>query len=190
MNGTFRRQLPTLVTFLGLTCGLAAALLVVHERLTEASICILVGNLLDGLDGALARRLNVVSVFGRQLDSLADVVTFGAAPSLLVYQHVRRLAFSPAVMWIACAGYVVGGAFRLARFNLLPEKTSEGDSIGLTIPISGALLALSVVSNHVYDGQLLPAAFFPGLLVVLTLLMVSRIRYPALSPILRSRWLS
>ena len=190
MNGTFRRLLPSLITFTGLTCAFSAALLVMHEKLTAASICILVGNLLDGLDGGLARRLNVTSAFGRQLDSLVDVVTFGMVPSLLVYQHLRRLAFSPAVMWIACAGYVVGGVFRLARFNLLPQKTSEGDSVGLTISISGALLALSVLSNHMYDDRLIPVAFFPVLLVVLTLLMVSHIRYPALSPILRSRWLS
>ncbi len=145
---------------------------------------------MDSLDGVLARRLGVVSAFGLQLDSLVDVVTFGVAPSVLVYQHLRQLALSPVVMWVVCAGYMVGGVFRLARFNLLPAKHSHSDSVGLAISISGAVLALSVLSNRTYDHRLIPAGVFPVLVVVLTLLMVSRIRYPALASIFRRRLLS
>jgi phosphatidylserine synthase len=61
--------------------------------------------------------------------------------------------------------------------------------VGLTISVSGAAVALSVLANHTYGDQLLPPAFFPVLLVVLTVLMVSRIRYPELGSVLRSRWL-
>ena len=188
MNGMLRSQLPTLITFSGLACAFSATLLVVHEELAAASVCILVGGVLDGLDGWLARRLRVATAFGRQLDSLVDVVTFGLAPSLLVYQYLRQLAFSPVVMGLVCAVYLVSGVFRLARFNLLPTKTSRGDSLGLTISISGMIVALSVLSNRAHDERLIPAALFPVLLVVLALLMVSRIRYPRLPPILRSRW--
>jgi len=190
MSDSLRRLLPNFITFTGLVCAFSAVMLAVHEELTAAGICILVGNLMDSLDGGLARRLGVASAFGLQLDSLVDVVTFGVAPSVLVYQHLRQLALSPVVMWVVCAGYMIGGVFRLARFNLLPAKHSHSDSVGLTISISGAVLALSVLSNRAYEHQLIPAGVFPVLVVALTLLMVSRIRYPALASIFRRRWLS
>jgi CDP-diacylglycerol--serine O-phosphatidyltransferase len=187
---SLRGLLPPLVTFTSLVSGFSAVVLVGYEELAPASICILLSNLLDGLDGGLARRLGVASAFGLQLDSLVDVVAFGMAPSMLVYQHLRRLAHSPMVMWVVCAAYMIGGVFRLARFNLLPPKQSHSDTVGLTISVSGGILALSVLSDQSYDHQLIPAGVFPVLMVILTLLMVSRIRYPALASILRRRWLS
>ena len=190
MNRSLRRLIPNIITFTGLVCAFSAVVLAVHEELTAAGVCILVGNLLDALDGGLARRMGVTSAFGLQLDSLVDVVTFGVAPSVLVYQHLRQLALSPVVVWVVCAGYMIGGVFRLARFNLLPPKKSHSESVGLTIYVSGATLALSVLSNRAYEHRLIPAIVFPVLVVALTLLMVSRIRYPALASILRPRWLS
>jgi len=190
MNDSLRRWLPSLVTFTGLVCAFSAVLLAMHEELSAAGACILAGYVLDGLDGAVARWLGVTSAFGLQLDSLADIVTFGVAPSTLVYQHLRELTMSPLIVWIACAGYMMGGAFRLARFNLLPAKHSRSESQGLTISTSGAMLALSVLSNRTYDCRLIPATIFPALIAALSLLMVSRIRYPALASVFRQRWLS
>jgi len=190
MNDSLRRLLPNLITFTSLVCAFSAVVLAMHEELTVAGACILAGCLLDTLDGAVARRLGVASAFGLQLDSLVDIVTFGVAPSVLVYQHLRQLALSPVVMWAVCVGYMIGGVFRLARFNLLPPKKSHSDSMGLPITTSGVILALSVLSNRTYNHRLIPASVFPVLMVALTLLMVSRIHYPALASILRRRWLS
>lgn len=189
MNGSLRSSLPNLITFASLICAFSAVVLAMHEELTVAGVCILASCLLDTLDGMVARRLGVSSAFGLQLDSLVDIVAFGIAPTALVYQYLRELALSPAVVWGACAGYVIGGAFRLARFNLLPAKHSHSESLGLTISTSGATLALSVLSNRTYDHRLMPAVLFPPLVAALTLLMISRIRYPALVSILqRRRW--
>ncbi len=190
MKDSLRRLLPNLITFSNLVCAFSAVVLAMHEELTTSGICILVGYLLDALDGEVARRLGVTSTFGLQLDSLVDMVTFGVAPGALVYQYLQQLAFNPAVVWGACAGYMIGGAFRLARFNLLPPKHSHNESVGLTISTSGATLALSVLSNCRYDHRLIPAAVFPALVAVLTLLMMSRIRYPALASVFQRRWLS
>ena len=190
MNNSLRRLLPSLITFTGLVCAFSAVVLAMHEELAAAGVCILVGYVLDGLDGGVARGLGVASAFGLQLDSLVDVVTFGVAPSALVYQYLRQLTLPPVVTWVVCAGYMIGGVFRLARFNLLPTKKSHSDSMGLTISTSGATLALSVLSNRAYDHRLIPAVGFLALVVALTLLMVSRIRYPALGSIFRRRWLS
>ena len=189
MKNTLRKSLPAGITLAGLACALSAALLVLDDRLMAASICILAGNVLDGLDGRLARRLNVASALGLQLDSLADVVTFGVAPSLLVYRYLWGLGLSPAIVWVVCVGYVIGGAVRLARFNLLPAKSSHADSVGLSISVSGATVALSVLANYTNGNRLLPVAFFPVLLVILTVLMVSRIRFPELGTVVRSKTL-
>ncbi len=187
---TLRKMLPNLVTFSGLICAFSAVLLVTHDQFTIASICILAGYLLDAVDGAVARKLGVASDFGLQLDSLVDIVTFGVAPALLIYRYLLFLEGHQVVMWIVCVGYVIGGVFRLARFNLLPAKGSHSDNVGLTISTSGAVLALSVLSNQHYDHHLFPVYVFPLLVVGLSLLMVSRVRYPSLGKILRRRWLS
>jgi CDP-diacylglycerol--serine O-phosphatidyltransferase len=190
LNDSLRRLLPSLITFTGLVCAFSAVVLAMHEALTAAGVCILIGYVLDALDGGMARRLGVTSAFGLQLDSLVDVVTFGVAPSALVYQYLRQLAVAPVTVWVVCVGYMVGGVFRLARFNLLPTKESHSDSMGLTISTSGATLALSVLSDRAYDHRLIPAFVFLALVVALTLLMVSRIRYPAMGSVFRRRWLS
>ena len=189
MNESLRRMLPASITFIGLVCGFAAVVLALHQELARAGICILGGYILDALDGEVARRLRVESAFGLQLDSLSDIVTFGIAPSVLAYQYSRQLSITPAITWVVCSGYIVGGAFRLARFNLLPHKGSQSDNIGLTISTSGATLVLIVLANGLYDQGLFPEGVFPVLIVVLTLLMISRIRYPALFPLVRRLWL-
>lgn len=190
MNDSVRKALPALITFVALMVAFLAVVLMLHGDLTAGGACILVCYLLDALDGEVARRLGVASDFGLQLDSLVDAVAFGVAPGLLVYQHLLGTAFSPAVTYCVCAAYLVGGVFRLARFNLLPRKRSYGDSVGLTISTSGATVALGVLADLSYAGRLIPVGVFPALMLTLTFLMVSRIRYPALAAILRRRWLS
>lgn len=190
MRNTLRASVPNVITFVGLACAFSAVLSALHEELVISGILILIGYLLDALDGAAARRLGVASPFGLQLDSLVDVVTFGVAPAVLAYQHLRQMTLSPAILWIVCGTYLIGGVFRLARFNLLPAKQSHSDSVGLTISTSGATLALSVLADCAYDGRLIPAGVFLALMAGLTLLMVSRIRYPALPFLFRRCWLS
>jgi CDP-diacylglycerol--serine O-phosphatidyltransferase len=190
MNNSFRKLLPSFVSFTSLTCGFSAVVLTTHQELVVAGALVLIGYMLDGLDGALARRLGVAGDFGLQLDSLVDAVTFGVAPSMMVYQHLRRLVFSPPVLWVACTAFVIGGVFRLTRFNLLPAKNPTGDTLGLTISTSGATLALLVLSDHAYDRQLIPAGIFLVSIATLTLLMISRIHFPEFGSILRQRWFS
>jgi CDP-diacylglycerol--serine O-phosphatidyltransferase len=190
MTNSFQKLLPNLVSFTSLACGFSAVVLTTHQELTVAGALVLTSYMLDGLDGALARRLGVAGDFGLQLDSLVDAVTFGVAPSLMVYQHLRQLVFSPVVLWVTCTAYVIGGVFRLTRFNLLPAKKSIGETLGLTISTSGATLALLVLSNHAYDHQLIPAGIFLVSMVALTLLMISRIHFPEFGSILRQRWFS
>ena len=119
------------------------------RHLWVAGLLILASYLIDWCDGALARTLHASTAFGLQLDSLVDMVSLGVAPAVLLFMYGIRVAgVSP---WL-CGPVVVlvplAGAFRLARFNLLPPKTtSHTDSVGLTISTGGALLALAVLSN-------------------------------------------
>lgn len=188
MKNALRSQLPTMITFTGLLFAFSSIILSMHDQLVIAALCILAGNVMDALDGAAARRLGVASDFGLQLDSLVDTVTFGIAPVILVYCYMQQLDFSLVVMWAACTCYVVAGVFRLARFNLLPPKdSSHRDSLGLTISISGGIVALVVVSNYTQGNDLLPAFAFPLLILGLALLMVSRIRYPVIGMLMQRR---
>jgi CDP-diacylglycerol---serine O-phosphatidyltransferase len=184
------KVVPSLITFTGLASAFAAVVLALHEMLPLSGVCIIVGYVLDGADGAVARRLGVASAFGLQLDSLVDVVTFGVAPSVLVYQHLRSLAVNPVFGWVVCVVYLMGGTFRLARFNLLPAKTSHSESVGLTISTSGATLALGVLVNDAYGQRSMSVPVILVLVAVLTFLMVSRVRYPALASMFRRRRLS
>ena len=185
-----RRQLPSMITFGSLVCGFSAVVMATHDDLVAAGVLIVVGYLLDGLDGGLARRLGVTSDFGLQLDSLADLITFGMAPSVLVYEYLRQVGQNPLITWIVCTAYLVGGAFRLARFNLLPAKTGSSESMGLTISTSGAAVALSVLANSRYNDRLIPLFVFPLLMVILAVLMMSRVRCPPVTSFRRRWWLS
>lgn len=185
-----RKIIPSLITFTSLSCAFSAILLAVDHNLTFAGALILVGYVADALDGAIARRMGVASDFGLQLDSIVDVVNFGVAPAVLMLRHLRGFPLNPILMWSGGQLFLLGGAFRLARFNLLPRKELRSESIGLTISTAGAILTLSVLCDQVYDHWLLPEVAFPLLAAVLSLLMVSRIRFPPLATLFSNRWLA
>lgn len=170
---------PNGITFLSLSSGIGAILTAIEGELVWAATLIFLSYWLDMLDGFFARRLNAQSGFGLQLDSLADMVSLGVAPAVLVFQHLRIqevalvLAIPPVIF------LVLAGAFRLARFNLLPPKTSGNkDSIGLTITQSGGTLSLAVLADVVHPTGFLPAIVYPPLLMVFSFLMVSTIPFP------------
>jgi CDP-diacylglycerol--serine O-phosphatidyltransferase len=103
------------MTMLGLCCGLVAIRAAFETRFAEAAVLIVVAGVIDGLDGRLARLLKATSRFGAEFDSLADFLSFGVAPALVLYlwalQDYRGIAFAPALLFAVCC------ALRLARFN-------------------------------------------------------------------------
>jgi CDP-diacylglycerol--serine O-phosphatidyltransferase len=188
----YRVLIPNGLTFLSLLSGTGAILVAAAiptaadapRYLWVAGLLILASYLIDGCDGALARTLHASTAFGLQLDSLVDMVSLGVAPAVVLFVYgVRVVGVSP---WLG--GPVVllvplAGAFRLARFNLLPPKTtSHTASAGLTISTGGALLALAVLSN--LAGPVAPSpVLYLGVTVGVSLLMVSTIAFPALAGI-------
>ncbi len=158
-----------------LGCGFLSIVSAVHGDLTAAAALIAVGAILDGLDGIVARSISVDSKFGTEFDSLADFVSFGVAPMVLIYQYAYQLFSFWA--WIAIGAYLIAGAFRLVRFNLESKTRYPEHYTGLPITSGGIMISGYVLfSMHVF-GKLQMPVFLIASVMILTILMVSRIKF-------------
>jgi len=188
--------LPSLFTIGNLLSGFYAIVAVYNDEYTKASIAILVALVLDGLDGAVARLMGSQSDFGIELDSLADLVSFGVAPAILAYvwaiKPYSRIAwlFSsiiPTALFVSC------GAFRLARFNLQARKLDKRYFVGLPTPAAAAVIAsfallmsespFAVLIKQESSFRQATSALVVVALYLLSFLMVSKLRYRSLKGI-------
>ncbi|ABB14343.1 CDP-diacylglycerol--serine O-phosphatidyltransferase [Carboxydothermus hydrogenoformans] len=165
------RAIPSVCTLLNLAMGMLSIIATINENYLLAAVLILISVFSDGIDGRLARRFAVASDFGKQLDSLADLVSFGVAPALLVYAD--SLSGYGYIGLFIIVVYTMAGAWRLARFNILDIT---GYFIGVPITFAGGFTAVLVLLS------LKLAAFPPVAFLVITpllaYLMVSRIKVP------------
>jgi len=131
--------LPNAFTTAALFCGFYAIVMAMNLKFDHASIAIFAAMLLDGIDGRVARLTNTQSEFGAQYDSLSDMVSFGAAPALVVYEwSLRGLG---KLGWLAAFVYCAGAALRLARFNTNIAVVDKRYFQGLPSPAAAALVA-------------------------------------------------
>ncbi|HSE91996.1 MAG TPA: CDP-diacylglycerol--serine O-phosphatidyltransferase [Methylomirabilota bacterium] len=167
--------LPSLLTTGNLFCGFFAILLAARGRFEEAALAIFVAMVMDLLDGRVARLMKATSQFGVEFDSLADVVSFCAAPAFLIYAFALQDLGRPA--WFGAFLFVICGALRLARFNV---QTGLGDRrffVGLSTPAAAGIVASSVLLLY---GAPVTRPLRVGLAMatyVVALLMVSTFRY-------------
>jgi CDP-diacylglycerol--serine O-phosphatidyltransferase len=157
-----------MITLFAMACGLGA---IEASRAGDAHLAlrlILLAAIADGLDGTVARRLGVAGAMGGELDSLSDIIAFGVAPAFL-FSSVYGDAFPPARLLVALV-FVAAGAYRLARFHILP---SGPYFTGLPIPSAGVLLAASVAGPFT-----LSPLVAGGIAVALASLMVSKHPFP------------
>src|SRR6516165_11627905 len=131
--------LPSLFTTGALFAGFYAIVQAMNVNFDNAAIAIFVAMVLDGLDGRVARLTRTQSAFGAEYDSLSDMVAFGAAPALIVYEWA--LKGMGKLGWIAAFVYVAGAALRLARFNTMLEVADKHWFTGLPSPAAAALVA-------------------------------------------------
>ena len=175
--------LPNLLTTGTLFAGFYGMIASIHGNYAPAAIAIFIAAVLDGLDGRLARLTNTESEFGKQYDSLADMVAFGVAPAVVVYQWGlgSLVEFGWAwgkLGWLGAFVYAVAAALRLARFNVMPKTTDRRFFEGLPSPSAAAL-----VVNMVWTATALQwtgaAALALGFVVTVGagLLMVSKFAY-------------
>jgi CDP-diacylglycerol--serine O-phosphatidyltransferase len=193
MTRNYRVLIPNGLTFLSLLCGTWSILVSAATPSTAdaprhlwfAGLFILASYLIDWCDGMVARLLHASTAFGLQLDSLVDMVSLGLAPTVLLFMYsLRVIGVSPWLSGPVVVLVPLAGAFRLARFNLLPPKTtSRTESMGLTISTGGALLALAVLSN-LAAGAVPSVVLYLCMTVGISLFMVSTIPFPALAGLL------
>src|SRR5438309_4987856 len=130
--------LPNLFTPAALFAGFYAIVQAMNERFDQAAIAIFIAMVLDGLDGRVARLTKTQSAFGAEYDSLSDMVSFGAAPALVMYEWALRSMNK--LGWIAAFVYCAGAALRLARFNTMLEVADKRYFQGLPSPAAAALV--------------------------------------------------
>ena len=192
--------LPSLFTVGNLLCGYWSILSSAHGSVADldrAAKLIGVAVVLDGLDGRVARMSNVSSPFGKEFDSLADIVSFGIAPAFLALMWGLRsldpsLTADPALVqniyklgWVATFAFLICGAWRLARFNIQAGESADlGPSahryfIGLPIPAGAGVIAAVVHAAREPITAWYWAAAWLALVFGLAFLMVSTIRYPS-----------
>ncbi len=197
--------LPNLLTAGNLFCGFVALTKIVEADISTGNFqqikvglgFILLACIFDLFDGRVARMGGVESPFGREFDSLADLISFGAAPAFLVHRIVLRDVFGdhPQFGWFIASIYMICGAVRLARFNCLAAQPGGGgskDFLGFPIPSAAGLvssLTLLIIQLNEKDRSL---GMWRYLLVVVLLflsaMMVSTVRYPSFKSLgLRSR---
>jgi len=169
--------LPNLFTSAGLISGFYSVIATLGHRYELAAIMILVAQACDVLDGRIARLTRSSSSFGEQYDSLADLVAFGVAPGILVYQWA--LVPWGRWGWLAATLYVTCGALRLARFNVQVGSVEKRHFVGLPIPAAADVIATTVLLFYYFGGAGAPNKRILMLLVIYAVagLMVSEIRY-------------
>jgi CDP-diacylglycerol---serine O-phosphatidyltransferase len=189
--------LPNLLTAGNLFCGFVALTKIVEAdsladnyfaQIKLALAFILLACIFDLFDGRVARMGGVESPFGREFDSLADLVSFGVAPAFLVQRVVLADVFGEyrQISWFIASIYLLCGAFRLARFNCLaamPHSTVNKDFLGFPIPSAAGLVAsLTLLIIHFNEKEKSLGHwnyFIAGVLIFLSAMMVSTVRYPS-----------
>ena len=183
------------MTGANLFCGFVALTKIVewestgnnYNDIKVALLFILAACIFDLLDGRVARMGGAESPFGREFDSLADIISFGAAPAFLVYRVVLKDVFikHPEIGWFIASIYLICGAFRLARFNCLAAMAGTGggkEFLGFPIPAAAGLVSSLTLFMIWWDEKEFAQANWrfalPVIMLLLSLMMVSEVKYP------------
>jgi CDP-diacylglycerol---serine O-phosphatidyltransferase len=169
--------IPSLFTAGNLMCGFFSVIATFNGEFINAALFIILANVLDGIDGYAARLTRTTSQFGVEFDSLADVVSFGVAPAVLVY--IWALVPWQNWGWLAACTYVVCGALRLSRFNVQAQGVAKNHFVGLPIPAAAQMITSTVIMFYYLGGAGSPSRHLTLLLIIygLAVLMVSNIPY-------------
>jgi len=182
---------PSMVTLGNLAAGVVSILFSTQDHLTSAAWCIIAGIIMDMLDGRVARWTGATSAFGVELDSLCDLVTFGVAPGILMFEVALYALGRPGYMIVVF--FAMTAALRLARFNLRAHSGETSTHfLGLPVPAAAGILASFVLSYELFEDspvvsvKTIPMVmrnmpfffkFVPLVMIVLSFLMVSSVQY-------------
>ena len=166
-----KSHVPNCLTFLNLAFSVAALMEILPGRYGNAGLFILAAGIVDRYDGRIARLIDAESLIGRELDSLADNVSFGVAPAILLYQQFQ-LSQIPVLGTLIPILYCISSTFRLARYN-----SSEFDGYFTGIPVTVAGPALVVVALFMKNQGIAPAPPMLLLMLLFAWLMSSQLRF-------------
>jgi len=180
LKGKIRKRgiylLPNLFTTAALFAGFYAIVQAMNDRFEHAAVAIFIAMVLDGLDGRIARLTHAQSAFGAEYDSLSDMVSFGAAPALVMYEWALKGLGK--LGWIAAFIYCAGAALRLARFNTTLDVMDKRYFQGLPSPAAAALVAGLVWVMHDAQVEVESIRWLAWILTVFAgLTMVSNVRF-------------
>ncbi|WP_125153397.1 CDP-diacylglycerol--serine O-phosphatidyltransferase [Clostridium rectalis] len=168
-----KSTIPHIFTLGNLCCGILSLLMTLQGNYKTACTFILLAALLDRYDGRIARYLNVFSSLGKELDSLADLISFGVAPSILLFNIYTFLEFG-FIGYILVLIFPICGAYRLARYNV---TSFNGVFSGVPITVAGSILAIySFLTLNKTQNKVIPVI----LLLILSYLMVSKTSFKKL----------
>lgn len=173
--------LPNFFTAASIFTGFYSIALSLDHAFTPAAWFVFLALIFDGLDGRVARLTNTASHFGVEFDSLADIVAFGVAPALLFYLYIGDTYGRIGI--VASALFIIFGAVRLARFNVTTSRIERNVFIGLPIPTAAIMIAISILLLQHYPHYLFMKIFMLPFVLLLSILMVSNIRYPSFKTI-------
>jgi CDP-diacylglycerol--serine O-phosphatidyltransferase len=180
VNPELRRRgiylLPNLFTTAALFAGFYAIVQAMNQRFEQAAVAIFIAMVLDGLDGRVARLTRTQSAFGAEYDSLSDMVSFGAAPALVIYEWA--LKGMDKLGWISAFIYCAGAALRLARFNTNIDVVDKRYFQGMPSPAAAALIAglVWVMIDNGWSGE--QVRWYACVLTIFAgITMVSNVRY-------------
>ena len=165
--------IPSLFTVGNIFAGFYSIVSTYHGEYNRAALAIVIAGVLDGLDGRIARMTGATSDFGLQLDSLADIISFGVAPAFLIYawgfEDLGNFARFSAFLFLIC------GAMRLARFNI--QTVEMKHFAGMPIPAGAGMIAAIVHFFGVPPASMISKSLLVGMTYLLALLMISSIRF-------------
>lgn len=174
------KSLPVLTSLMSLCCGFLCILNSIDKRFDLAAWLIVLSMVFDSLDGKIARFTKTDSEFGKQLDSLVDLVVFGVAPIILVGQLCEGVY--PVLIWVTCFCYLSAAALRLAKFNVISSNDDGPCAFytGLPTTISGGTIAQLILLHDYLSGSFgisIVLTIIPTVTFILSLLMVSKVRF-------------
>ncbi|MBW2027764.1 MAG: CDP-diacylglycerol--serine O-phosphatidyltransferase [Deltaproteobacteria bacterium] len=170
--------LPNLFTSASLFGGFYAIIAAIQGRYEAAAVAVVLSGILDGIDGRIARFTKTSSLFGKEYDSLADLVAFGVAPAVIVFQWALK-PFGR-LGWLAAFMYVICGALRLARFNVQKNTVEANFFKGLPIPAAACSIASLILFSGIFDNLWVSRPVIILIMIyALSFLMVSTVNYPS-----------
>lgn len=168
-----KRHIPNMITSLNLLSGCVGILLVLKGDFSVAFLCVLASGIFDFFDGFVARLLHVKSTIGKELDSLADVISFGLQPAMLMYMMLKNVTDDPYLPYFAFL-IVIFSALRLAKFNVDERQTT--DFIGVNTPMNTFFIFSLPFVGEVYPTIVYSSYALIGITILTSILLVSEIK--------------